>query len=157
MSPRRSAEGAPAANDDGAGKPVVPRQLKLDLQGVKPTVDLASQKGEEHPRAMPVREVRGAPDEGKAGAEAEAIGTARTVATLPAGPLLSGRSEAADGAQPAPEEHATTRGDKPNPSVLKSQPIERPNERQHPRERAERDLLEGGIESGEQDFYEPDL
>jgi hypothetical protein len=106
---------------------------------------------------MPVHAVRGAPDEGKAGADAEAIGTARTVATLPPGPLLSGRSEAADGVQPAPEENATTRGDKPGSSGLKSPPVERPQEREHPRERAERDLLEGGVESGEQDFYEPDL
>jgi len=150
-------EGAPAANDDGAGKPVVPRQLKLDLQGVKPAADEVSQRGAEQPRTIPVREVRGAPDEGKAGADAEAIGTARTVATLPPGPLPSGRSEAADGAQPAPEENATTRGDKPGSSGLKSPPVEQPQEREHPRERAERDLLEGGVESGEQDFYEPDL
>lgn len=155
--PSEPLEGAPAANDDGAGKPVVPRQLKLALQGVKPAADQASLKGEEQPRAMPVREVRGAPDEGKAGADAEAVATARTVATLPPGPLLSGRSEAADGAQPAPEENATTPGDKPGSGSLKSPPVKRPHEREHPRERAERDLLEGGVESGEQDFYEPDL
>ena len=81
----------------------------------------------------------------------------RTAATLPPGPLLSGRSEATDGAQPSTDEKALMRGDKPGSSDLKSQPIERPQERNHPRVRAERDLLEGGIESGEQDFYEPDL
>jgi hypothetical protein len=150
------AEGAPAANDDGAGKPVVPRQLKLDLQGVRPLADETSLKGEEHPRAMPVRDARGPLDEGKAGADSEAI-AAGTAATLPPGPLLSGRSEASDGAELSTDEKTLIGGDKPGSSDLKSQPIERQNERQHPRERAERDLLEGGIESGEQDFYEPDL
>ena len=156
-SPSESADGAPAANDDGAGKPVVPRQLKLDLQGVNPAADQASQKGEEQPRAMPVHEARGAPDEGKADADAEAIETARTVATLPPGPLLSGSSEAADGAQPSPDEQLPARGDKPGSSDRRSPPVERPQEREHPRERAERDLLEGGVESDEQDSYEPDL
>ena len=151
------AEGAPAANDDGAGKPVVPRQLKLDLQGVRPTPDETSQKGDEQPRATPSHEVRAARDESKDEAATEATAAGGPAATLPPGPLLSGRSEATDGAQLSTDEKAPIRGDKPGASDLKSQPIERPNERQHPRERAERDLLEGGIESGEQDFYEPDL
>jgi hypothetical protein len=151
------AEGAPAANDDGVGKPAVPRQLKLDLQGVRPTPDEASQKGDEQLRTLPVREARGAFDEAKAEVATEATAAGGTAATLPAGPLLSGRSEATDGAQLSTDEKTMIRGDKPGSSDLKSQPIERPNERQHPRERAERDLLEGGIESGEQDFYEPDL
>lgn len=150
-------EGAPAANDDGAGKPVVPRQRKLDLQGVRPTLDEASQKGDEQSRTLPVREARGALDEGKADIATEATVAGGTAATLPPGPLLSGRSEATDGAQPSPDEKVLTPGDKAGSSDLKLQPIERRHDRQHPRERAERDLLEGGVQSGEQDFYEPDL
>src|SRR3546814_14403222 len=39
--PEEAAAGAAAANDDGAGKPVVPEQLKLDLQRVVRTTDEA--------------------------------------------------------------------------------------------------------------------
>src|SRR3546814_14079849 len=38
--PAEAADGAPAANDDGAGKQVVPEQLRLDLQRVvRPRVE----------------------------------------------------------------------------------------------------------------------
>jgi hypothetical protein len=32
-----------------------------------------------------------------------------------------------------------------------------PGDRKEARDRAERDLLEGGVEEGDRDFYEPDL
>src|SRR3546814_18369363 len=55
------------------------------------------------------------------------------------------------------DEKASARGDKPASGDPKLIPVPRSQDSQSPRERAERDLPEGGVESGAQDFYEPDL
>src|SRR3546814_13854015 len=75
--------------------------------------------------------------------------------TLPPGPLLSGRSEATDETQPSSDEKASARGDKPASGDPKLIPVPRSQDSQSPRERAERDLHDGGVESGAQDHDEP--
>lgn len=152
-----AADGTPAANDDGAGKPVVPEQLKLDLQRMSGAPKEAGHLGEEQFSGRPAQVLRAAPQQGEAGTSPEQLGRAGAAATLPTAPLLSGRNEASDEAQPSPDERASGQGNQPASSDPKAMPAVRPQESQSPRERAERDLLEGGVESGAQDFYEPDL
>ncbi len=152
-----TADGTPAANDDGAGKPVVPEQLKLDLQRMSGPPKEARHLAEEQFSSRPAQVLQAAPQQGEAGTSPEQLGRAGAAATLPAAPLFSGRSEASDEAQPSPDERASGRGNQPASSDPKAIPAVRPQESPSPRERAERDLLEGGVESGAQDFYEPDL
>lgn len=152
-----AADGAPAANDDGAGKPVVPEQLKLDLRRTSGAPAEAGHLGEEQFSGRPAQVLRAAPQQGEVGTSPEQLVESGAAVTLPPAPLLSGRSEASDEAQPSPDERASRRGNQPASSDPKAIPAVRPQESSSPRERAERDLLEGGVESGAQDFYEPDL
>jgi type IV conjugative transfer system coupling protein TraD len=157
-SPRSApVEGAPAANDDGAGKPVVPRQLKLNLPSVSREPDDADRITQRRLSPGPAHELSGPPAESKAGTAFQAVGAAPPAATLPPAPLLTGRNQATDDAQPSPDEKGAMRGDKPGSTDLKPLAAAKPQERPSPRERAVRDLLEGGVESRSQDFYEPDL
>lgn len=155
--PAEAADGAPAANDDGAGKPVVPEQLKLDLQRVVRTPDETGNVTEQRFSKAPAQVLREAPEQGQVETSAEALTSSGPTTTLPPGPLLSGRSEATDETQPSPDEKASARGNKPASGDPKLIAVPRSQDSQSPRERAERDLLEGGVESGAQDFYEPDL
>jgi len=150
-------DGAPAANDDGAGKPVVPEQLKLDLQRMSGAPKEAGHLAEEQFSGRLAQMLQSPPQQGDAGTSPEQLGGAETAATLPPAPLLSGRNEASDEAQPSPDERASGRGNQLASSDPKAIPAVRSQESSSPRERAERDLLEGGVESGAQDFYEPDL
>jgi len=152
-----AADGAPAANDDGAGKPVVPEQLKLDLRRTSGAPKEAGHLAEDQFSSTPTQVLQAAPQQGEAGTSPEQLGGAGAAATLPPAPLLSGRSEASDETQPCPDKRASGRGDQPASSDPKAMPAVRSQESPSPRERAERDLLEGGVESGAQDFYEPDL
>src|SRR3546814_13091446 len=77
--------------------------------------------------------------------------------TLPPGPLLSGRSEATDETQPSSDEKASARGDQPASGDPKLLPVPRSQARQSPRERAEPDLLAGGLWTGAADVYRPPL
>src|SRR3546814_7452334 len=77
--------------------------------------------------------------------------------TLPPGPLLSGRSEATDETQPSSDEKASARGDKPASGDPKLIPVPRSQDSQSPRERAERDLLEGGVETGRSEEHQSEL
>src|SRR3546814_8985652 len=105
----------------------------------------------------PAQVLREAPEQGQVETSAEGLTSSGPTTTLPPGPLLSGRSEATDETQPSSDEKASARGDKPASGDPKLIPVPRSQDSQSPRERAERDLLEGGVESGAQDFYEPDL
>jgi len=155
--PAEAADGAPAANDDGAGKPVVPEQLKLDLQRVAGPPADAAQMSEGRLSEASAQVLREAPEQAQVETSAEALTSSGPITTLPPGPLLSGRSEAADETRPSPEEKASARGEKPASGDPKPIAVPRSQDSPSPRERAERDLLEGGVESGAQDFYEPDL
>jgi hypothetical protein len=150
-------DGTPAANDDGAGKPVVPEQLKLDLRRTSGAPKEAGHLAEEQFSGRPAQLLQSLPQQGEAGTSPEQLVGSGAAATLPPAPLLSGRSEASDEAQPSPDERASGRGNQPASSDPKAIPAVRSQESPSPRERAERDLLEGGVESGAQDFYEPDL
>src|SRR3546814_19889627 len=67
--PAEAADGAPAANDDGAGKPVVPEQLKLDLQRVVRTPDETGNVTEQRFSNAPAQVLRERSEERRVGKE----------------------------------------------------------------------------------------
>ncbi|MBB6125705.1 hypothetical protein FHS92_003469 [Sphingobium subterraneum] len=142
---------------DRIGKPVVPEQLKLDLGRTSGAPKEAGYLAEEQFPGRPAQVLQAAPQQGEAGTSPEQFVGSGAAATLPPAPLLSGRNEASDEAQPSPDERASGRENQPASSDPKAIPAARSQEGSSPQERAERDLLEGGVESGAQDFYEPDL
>lgn len=150
-------EGAPAANDDGAGKPVVPRQLKLNLPDVKEEPEGSDRSAQEQARSKPSQELSPPTAEGAAGTASRSADVPASATTLPPAPLMAGRNEAADDAQPSPENKGTSQAKQAAAGKMKVTPLARPEERASARERAERDLLEGDVGSDPQDFYEPDL
>lgn len=150
-------QAAPGSNDDGPGKPVDARQLSLDLAGKKrirnelSRRDIAAQEESAAAVRQPSETVADR-DQKTPRHEAGDRG-----ATLPSAPLLRGQSEAS-GEAPNPSdkgssEHDRSAADDPGKG---SPPALRGNQKDT-RERAERDLLEGGVESDARDFYEPDL
>lgn len=150
-------QGAPGSNDDGPGKPVDSRQLSLDLANkAQARIDaeepqVIGQAGEAGiaPQA--------AADAGDREPQALQVDAGEHGATLPPTPLLSGRTDehaeaSGSGEEPQPGlRPASTRDPGKNPQSTM------PDDRKEGRERAERDLLEGGVEGDARDFFEPDL
>src|SRR3546814_18394447 len=111
--PAEAADGAPAANDDGAGKPVVPEQLKLDLQRVVRTPDETGNVTEQRFSKAPAQVLREAPEQGQVETSAEALRSSGQPSTFPTDPLLSGRKEATD----EPDRQSVGRGESVSDSV----------------------------------------
>lgn len=155
--PTSQTQAAPGSNDDGPGKPVDARQLSLDLAGKKRIRnelgrrDIAAHEesaagGRQPPETVADRNQM--TSRGEAGDRG---------ATLPSAPLLRGQSEAS-GEAPTPSDKGSSdhaRLAAVDPAKV-PQPALRGNQKDT-RERAERDLLEGGVEGDARDFYEPDL
>ena len=152
-----TSNGAPAANDDGAGKPVVPKQLKLDLHRLEAEPNEVEHEDGGRFSKAPEQTAEGTLGQGHAETSPEPFAGPRSAVTLPPAPLLSGKAEATDDAQVSSDERASAQGGKPAPGDPRPIPFARSQDNPSPRERAERDLLEGDAGAGTQDFYEPDL
>jgi type IV conjugative transfer system coupling protein TraD len=155
--PANRPQGAPGSNDDGPGKPVDGRQLSLDLASIEragnepdgrgmPTL---GEEASEHPQGAEI-----IPERRPQTLRAE-VGDRGT--TLPPTPLLTGRNDEHAKAPMAPDKSSSGHGHAPVRDLGKSQLPTMPGDRKEARDRAERDLLEGGIEEHARDFYEPDL
>jgi len=155
--PASQTQAASGSNDDGPGKPVDVRQLSLDLAGKKRSRNALS--GRDTAAHEESASVGGQPPETVADRNQKAsrgeAGDRGT--TLPSAPLLRGQSEAS-GEAPNPSDKGSSDHDRSAAvnSAKGPQPALKGNQKDT-RERAERDLLEGGVKGDARDFYEPDL
>lgn len=148
---------APGSNDDGPGKPVDARQLSLDLASIERArnrpdghgIPTLGEDASERPQGAEIAPERG-PQSLRSGA-----GDRST--TLPLAPLPAGRNDEHAEAPTTPEKSSSEHGHAPVRDLGKSPLPAMPGDRKEARDRAERDLLEGGVEEGARDFYEPDL
>ena len=145
----------PASNDDGAGKPVDTKQLKLDLEGQRRVAD------EPHDRQEPVQHEK--LDAGRAAGDLGAI--ARSDAHLDAGPTLplaavrTGEDAPATGAEQLPSEPGTA-GDEAGGKGGSTPRGRAADNGRQPLTPVEKDLREGAVvDPPEKDFgeFEPDM
>lgn len=155
--PASGQRGAPGSNDDGTGKPVDSRQFSLALATAgRPRSDAdrppeLRQPGE---AGAPLHAASGAPDREP---QAQQVDADRHGAALAPTLLPSGRGGEHTEASGSKEEPPTgpTPGSGREPAKSPQSTV--PDDRKGSRERAERDLLEGGVEGNARDFFEPDL
>jgi len=145
----------PASNDDGAGKPVDSKQLKLDLEGQRRAADEPQDRQEPVPLEK-LNAGRGAVD---LGAETRSDAIVDAGPTLPLAAVRTGEDAPAVGAELHPSEPGTAGDDAGGKDGSTPHSRAAANGRQ-PLTPVEKDLREGAVaDPPEKDFgeFEPDM
>jgi hypothetical protein len=145
----------PASNDDGAGKPVDLRQLKLDLEGQRRVADEPQDRQE----PVPLEKLNAGRPAGDLGAETRSDCHLDAGPTLPLAAVQTGEDAPAMGGEQHPSEPGTAGDDAGGKDGSKPRGRSAADRRQ-PLTPVEKDLREGAVaDPPEKDFgeFEPDM
>ena len=145
----------PATNDDGAGKPVDPKQLKLNLAGRdSPLVEARN-----HQQADSREQLQAWHQAGAARSRAGGNAVVDASATLPPSAVQTGDSSLVEAGEKEPAEAGSANAKTSDKALSPTQRPSRESERQ-PLRPAEKDLREGAVsDPPAKDFgeFEPDM